>query len=592
MAILSDIETKRELSLGAKVGEKTTSFRVWAPHHLSLSLHLLGKGMFRMERDKEGYFSFNLERVSPGDRYFYTFGNGLERPDPVSRFLPDGVHGPTEIVDPKSFSWDDLSWKGIPLQEQIFYEIHVGAYTKEGTFYSLIDKLPYIKKLGVTCLEIMPISQFPGRWNWGYDGASPYAPYSGYGGPQGLKELVKAAHAHSLGICLDVVYNHLGPEGNYLAEFGNYFSDTYRTPWGKALNYDGPYSDHVRHYIIQNALYWLSEYHIDALRLDAIHGIYDFSASPMLPELIKEVRLLGQEQGRNIHVIAESGFNDARILHPEEKGGWDLCGVWNDDFHHAMHVTLTGEKTTYYSDFSGLPDLARSLSGGFVYEGQYSSFRKRRHGNSCKGIPYEKFLIFSQNHDQAGNRPWGERLASLVEKEPAKLAACFTLLTPATPLLFMGEEYGEKASFEYFVDYKDERLMRSIFEGRKRESHRTDMPFPGKESFDNSQLSWEFDHDLLTLYQKLISLRKQFPPAPHLTTGDLHVSYSEEESWIAWEYPTKNGSWLGVFCYLGEEAQAFSLPFRNLTSPKLLFSTSPSSQKGIFPPHSASIYTS
>lgn len=563
----TESDTSWELNLGASIDKQgNATFRVWAPRHTSLALQVEGAGKYPMSRDKNGFFTYKTRAVEPGDRYMYVMENGLARPDPVSRSLPQGVHGPTEVIDPSAFTWRDQEWQGLILRDAIFYEVHVGTYTKEGSFEALIGKLDYLKELGINCIEIMPLAQFPGRFNWGYDGASLYAPFSGYGGVDGFKRFVDAAHRAEIAVCLDVVYNHLGPEGNYLEEFGPYLSNTYHTPWGKALNYDGPYNDPVREYIIKNALYWINEYHVDMLRLDAIHGIYDFSAEPMLPELVQEV----QKIERPIHIIAESGQNDTRALRDH-----NLCALWNDDFHHAAHVTLTGETHTYYSDFNGLEDLAKALAQNFVYNGRYSEFRKRRHGNTSADLPFEQFLVFLQNHDQIGNRPLGERLTSLLSHERLKIAACLTLLTPAIPLLFMGEEYGETAPFEYFIDYQNEKLMRTIFEGRKREFRRTDMPFPGKESFDNSRLTWTQDPILLKLYQTLISMRKTHEPLPNLTSSDIHVYSQPEEEWLAWEFPTEKG-WLGVLIYLGHEKETLTLdlPFQHVVG-ELLLSTQP-----------------
>lgn len=570
-----------QLDLGAIVRNESVSFCVWAPHHLSLSLKVVGKNTYPMQRGKEGYFTFESKGIEPGDRYFYVMESGLERPDPVSRSLPHGVHGPTEVVDPGTFKWSDRNWKGISLDNSILYEVHVGTFTHEGTFDAAIGKLDYLKNLGINCIELMPLAQFPGRFNWGYDGASLYAPFSGYGGVNGLKRLIDACHHADIAVCLDVVYNHLGPEGNYLEEFGPYFSHLYHTPWGKALNYDGAYSDIVRDFIIKNALHWIHEYHIDMLRLDAIHGIFDFSAIPMIEELGEAVQDAARCLEKNVHVIAESAQNDTRAIRPKKEGGWNLCGIWNDDFHHAAHVAFTGEQTTYYQDFKGIPDLAGILEKGFVYDGKYSEFRKRRHGNKSSDLPLEKFIVFVQNHDQIGNRPMGERLSGLVNKERLKVAACLTLLTPSIPMLFMGEEYGETAPFEYFVDYESESLMRSIYEGRKREFHRQDMPYPGRESFENSRLTWKQDPEVFALYKRLITLRKQYVPNPALRGSDQNVFFSDKESWLAWEFPTFNSQWLGVLIYLGKETNfSLSLPFQRVKKELVLSTQEVKQEKG------------
>lgn len=560
-----------QLDLGANPSQTgKTQFKVWAPHHASFFLRVIGKQTFSMEKESCGFFTLETDSVEPGDHYYYVMGNGLARPDPVSRFLPRGVHGPTEIIDPSGYNWHDQSWKGIHLRDAIFYELHVGVYTPEGTFDALIDKLDYFKELGINCVEIMPFAHFPGRFNWGYDGASLYAPFSGYGGVGGFKRFVDACHQAKIAVCLDVVYNHLGPEGNYLKEFGPYFSSTYHTPWGKAFNYDGAYNDFVREYVIKNALYWIVEYHVDMLRLDAIHGIYDFSPIPMLSELSAAIHEISKTLGRQVHVIAETGQNDANVVRSPAVGGWDICAIWNDDYHHSAHVALTGESTTYYGDFNGLPDLAAALSKNFVFDGKYSPFLKKRHGCASSDIPFEKFIVFLQNHDQTGNRPMGDRLSTLVNKDRLKIAACLSLLSPSIPMLFMGEEYGETAPFEYFVDYENENLMRSVYEGRKREFHRQDMPFPGKESFKNSQLTWKGDKELFALYKNLIALRKDNLPKVGLVPREIHV-YLSEEKWIAWEYPTRQKEWIGIFIYLGDEKLELpSFPFQKVKGELLL----------------------
>ncbi|MCC5831588.1 MAG: malto-oligosyltrehalose trehalohydrolase [Chlamydiales bacterium] len=555
-----------QLDLGANPDEKgKTTFKVWAPHHTSLFLRVVGKETYPMVRASRGFYTFESDQIEPGDHYFYVMGNGLARPDPVSRFLPQGLHGPTEVVDPSAYKWNDMGWKGIALRDAILYELHIGVSTPEGTFEALIDKLDYFKELGINCIEIMPLAQFPGRFNWGYDGASLYVPFKGYGGVEGFKRFVDACHQNGIAVCLDVVYNHLGPEGNYLEEFGPYFSETYHTPWGKAFNYDGAFNDCVREYVIKNALHWIVEYHVDMLRLDAIHGIYDFSPMPMLPELCAALHQISESLGRQVHVIAESGQNNARVVRSGSVGGWDICAIWNDDFHHSSHVALTGEATTYYRDFTGLADLSAVLTKNFVFDGKYSPFLKRRHGCPSADIPFEKFIVFLQNHDQTGNRPMGDRLSTLVNKNRLKIAACLTLLSPSIPMLFMGEEYGERAPFEYFVDYENENLMRSIYEGRKREFHRREMPFPGKESFENSKLTWKGDKELFALYKSLIGLRKQNLPKAGLVPSDIHVYFSPEEEWISWEYPTRHDDWIGVFVHLGsKKLELEALPFQKV----------------------------
>ena len=438
------------ITLGATyLGNGKTRFEVWAPLASRVDLHILSPKdrIVAMEPRARGYHEIVADKVAPGSRYFYRF-NDKERPDPASRFQPEGVHGPSEVVK-TDFRWQDRNWFGPELKDYVIYELHVGAFTPEGTFDAIIPRLEYLKELGITAVELMPVAQFPGARNWGYDGVAPFAPQNSYGGPEGLKQLVDACHENGLAVVLDVVYNHLGPEGNYLGEFGAYFTDRYHTPWGWAVNFDGPDSDEVRKYFIQNALYWVGEFHIDALRLDAVHAILDHSPRPFLLELGEAVHREAGRIHRRIYLMPESADNDARLLRARELGGFALDAQWNDDFHHCLHVLLTGERSGYYEDYSRVDQLAKSFRQGFVYSGEYSGFRKRRHGSPAGDIPAERFVVFSQNHDQVGNRMFGDRLCRLAGFEGAKLAAGAVLLSPFVPLLFMGEEYGETAPFPW-----------------------------------------------------------------------------------------------------------------------------------------------
>jgi maltooligosyltrehalose trehalohydrolase len=423
-----------------------------------------------MERRERGYFELTVEGVRAGDRYQYLLDGDRVRPDPASRFQPEGVHNPSSVVDPAAFQWTDESWRGIPLKDFIIYELHTGTFTPEGTFEAIIPYLDYLtQEVGVTAIELMPVAQFPGVRNWGYDGVYPFAPQASYGGPAGLKTLVDACHRRKLAVILDVVYNHLGPEGNYLGDFGPYFTDRYRTPWGDAINYDGPESEEVRHFMISNALYWVTEYHIDALRLDAIHGIYDFSPNHILRELTQAVHEQAARVGRQIVVTAESALNDARIITPPAQGGYGLDGQWNDDFHHALRTTLTKDRAGYYQDYEGIGHLAIALREGFVYSGQYSRYHRRRHGNSSTQCAPSRFIVFSQNHDQVGNRAAGDRLSTQIPFEALKVATAAVLLSPNIPLLFMGDESGETAPFLYFIDHGDPTLVEAVRRGRLEE---------------------------------------------------------------------------------------------------------------------------
>jgi len=508
-----------ELKLGPTLlGDGRCRFCVWAPFVDSIEVHVLSpqERLERLQRDRQGYHCGVLEGIEPGALYRLRLNGSLERPDPASRCQPHGVHGPSQVVDP-SFGWTDGNWRGLPLERYVFYELHVGAFTAPGTFDAAIERLDDLAALGITAVELMPVAQFAGNRNWGYDGVFPFAAQTSYGGPQGLKRFVDACHDRGLAVVLDVVYNHLGPEGNYLGDFGPYFSDLYRTPWGAPVNFDGPYSDEVRRYFIENALYWAAECHIDALRLDAVHAILDFSARPFLQELAWTVTLYAEALGRRIHLIAESSLNDTRLIRSPELGGFGLDAQWNDDLHHALHALLTGERRGYYCDFGRFEQLLKALRQGFVYDGQYSEFRKRCHGNSSRSVPGRRLVVFAQNHDQVGNRLQGDRLCRIVPFEALKMAAGIILLSPYLPLLFMGEEYGEPAPFPYFVSHSDPGLVEAVRRGRRAEfasfGWEGDPPDPqAEETFQSAKLNpdlrlangrhrhlWEFHCRLIAL---------------------------------------------------------------------------------------------
>jgi maltooligosyltrehalose trehalohydrolase len=522
------------------LGESRCRFRVWAPEGESVEVHLLAphQRFVSMARRPRGYYEAVVEGVEPGALYRYRLDGAHERPDPASRFQPQDVHGPSQVIDAR-FDWDDGAWYGIPLRDYILYELHVGTYTPQGTFEAIIPHLPELKTLGVTAIELLPIAQFPGSCNWGYDGVYPFAVQRSYGGPDTLKRLVQACHRNSLAVVLDVVYNHLGPEGNYLWDYGPYFTDRYKTPWGGALNFDGPYSDEVRRFFIDNALFWVTEFHIDALRLDAVHAIVDHSAQPFLKELALALHARAEQLNRRIYAIAESALNDTRIIRPYELGGYALDAQWNDDFHHALHVLLTGDRDGYYQDFGQLEQLATAFREGFVYAGEYSEYRQRRHGNSSRNIPARQFVVFAQNHDQVGNRMLGERLSQLISFEALKLAASAVILSPFIPLLFMGEEYGEAAPFQYFISHLDPQLVDAVRRGRREEfaafAWQGDPPDPQDvTTFHRAKLNHRLRHEgrhrvLCEFYQELIRLRKELPALAHLSKEQMHVLAFEQE---------------------------------------------------------------
>jgi maltooligosyltrehalose trehalohydrolase len=502
-------------------------WRVWAPKAKSLDLVLLQdhhRRNIRMNAESCGYFAHAEPEVPDGQRYCYQLDGGEDRPDPCSLWQPEGVSGPSAVVRPSRFSWTDRSWRGVRRDLLVVYELHVGTFTPEGTFEAIIPRLESLRELGVTAIEIMPIGQFPGDRNWGYDGVLPYAAQNTYGGPQGLARLADAAHAAGIAVILDVVYNHYGPEGNYLDQFGTYFTDEYKTPWGRAINYDQRGSDPVRQYVLSNARMWLDEFHLDGLRLDAVHAIYDLGARHILKEIREAADETAERTGRAIHIIAESDLNDPRVVAPYEKGGHGFDAQWSDDFHHAAHVLLTGETRGYYSDYTGgLKQFARVLQTPFLYAGQYSPSRGRRHGAPPDGIPNDRFVVCLQNHDQVGNRAKGDRLSTLVDS-PAKLrlAASALLLVPRIPMLFMGEEYGETRPFPFFCSFAGEELIEAVRQGRKREfaelvGSDTQVPDPQAEStFASAKLSWSWTDGtpsggIRRLYRELLAARRKWP---------------------------------------------------------------------------------
>jgi len=531
---------KGELGLGAAyLGEGRCRFCVWAPLSEKVAVHVISpkKRVIPLRSGERGYHHGIVEGVPPGTRYRYRLGGGRERPDPASRFQPQGVHGPSGVVDSR-FPWDDGRWRGLPLRDYIIYELHAGLFSTEGTFEGVIPRLEELRDLGITAIELMPVAQFPGSRNWGYDGVYPFAVQNSYGGPEGLKNLVNACHRRELAVILDVVYNHLGPEGNYLADFGPYFTERYRTPWGWAINFDGAHSNEVRRFFIENAIYWIREFHIDALRIDAVHAIMDFSARPFLEELACAVHEEAEESNRGIFIIAESTLNDPRVIQPRERGGWGLDAQWNDDFHHALHALLTGEHDGYYRDFGELEHLGKAFREGFVYSGEYSAFRERSHGRSSRHLPAHQFVVFAQNHDQVGNRMRGERLSGLVSFEALKLAAGAVLTSPFIPLLFMGEEYGEESPFAYFVDHADPALIEAVRTGRREEfrafTWQGEVPDPqDRETFSQCKLKWHHrgkgpSRALLGFYRHLIRLRKEIPALGHLSKEGIEVWRAEE----------------------------------------------------------------
>lgn len=501
-------------------------WRIWAPHASAVTLVLPGSARRReiaMLATGAGYFEHREVQVEEGARYAYRLADGRELPDPASRWQPDGVHAPSAVFSPGDYRWSDGDWHGVATADLVIYELHVGAFTPEGTFEAIIPRLAALKELGVTAIELMPLAQFPGDRNWGYDGAYLYAVQASYGGARALQRLVDAAHQAGLGIILDVVYNHLGPEGNYLGTFGPYFTDRYHTPWGGAVNYDGPHSDAVRQFVVDNARMWVRDFHVDGLRLDAVQMIFDLSARHILADIQAAVQHEAGLQGRRVHVIGETNQNDMRLLRPAEEGGLGLDGVWSDEFHHALHALLLPERDGYYEDFGEMRHLAKAYNDVFVYDGCYSAYRQRRHGSPVRDADRSRFVVCIQNHDQVGNRPEGDRFGTLLPLEAQRLACTLLLLSPCTPLLFMGQEYGEVRAFPFFCSFGDTALMEAVRRGRHEEfadlafQWKGDVPDPqAAETFLSAKLSWQWREGtpqagMRRLHAELLAARHAWP---------------------------------------------------------------------------------
>ena len=499
----------------------THTFRVWAPDHAQVEV-VVGGATHPMARAERGWWTATVASAGPGADYAYRVDGGPARPDPRSPWQPAGVDGPSRTVDHDAFAWTDRRWRGVHLPSAVLYELHVGTFTPEGTFEAAIARLDHLVDLGVDAVELMPVAEFSGDRGWGYDGVDLFAPHHAYGGPAGLKALVDACHHRGIGVVMDVVYNHLGPAGNYLRDFGPYFTDRYATNWGDAINFDGAGSDEVRAYVLDNAEMWLRDYHCDGLRLDAVHAIVDRSAVHIVEELTGRVRRLSAHLGRPAWIVAESDLNDPRIVRPPAMGGYGCDAAWADEFHHAVHAALTGDTSGYYADFGGLAMVAKAARSGWVYTGEYSPHRDRVHGRPAPDLSGDRFVVFLQNHDQIGNRAAGERIAHLTTAARAQAGAALTVLSRFVPMLFMGEEWAASSPFQYFTDHRDPDLARAVTEGRTHEFAAfgwspEDVPDPQDEAtFARSKLPWTelaaAGHaDMLAWYRTLIALRRRHP---------------------------------------------------------------------------------
>jgi maltooligosyltrehalose trehalohydrolase len=570
------------LERGANVGgDGAVSFAVWAPRRRALSVRILDpSGATRVElpmaRDGSGVFTVRAapDLAAAGDDYVYLLPDVGARPDPVSRHQPHGVHAPSRIVAAGGFPWTDAGWRGVARGALVIYELHVGTFSPEGTFAGVAARLPYLRDLGITAVELMPVAAFPGDRNWGYDGVYLYAPHTAYGGPDGLKRLAAACHGHGLALILDVVYNHLGPEGNYLSDYGPYFTGSYHTPWGDALNFDGRDSDEVRRFFVDNALYWLTEYHADGLRLDAIQGIHDESARPILQEIADAFHAEAAGQGRDAWLIAESDLNDPRVIRPKDLGGLGLDAQWSDDFHHALHAVVTGNRRGYFADFGRVADLGKAITASFVYDGQHAPHRRRRHGAPAAGEAGDRFVSFIQNHDQVANAYQGKRFAQVAGHARQKVAALVLFSTPALPLLFQGEEYAEEATFDYFTSHGDPGLVKAVREGRHAEylhllEEGADMAAwadpQDEETFRRCKLRWQSigqtpHADMLAFYRALIALRRRLAPLHNGRKDLTRVEFDEAARWLTIRRGDPSGAATFTCVSLGDAPVRMRLP--------------------------------
>lgn len=570
--------------------------RVWAPTATAVALDCQGSRT-ALHQSAHGWWILETPLLEHGVDYGLLVNGRGPLPDPRSCWQPAGVHGLSRWVDHARFAWTDTAWQPPPLASAVIYELHVGTFTRKGTFMAAIERLDHLVDLGVTHVELMPVAAYPGTHGWGYDGVDLYAPHAPYGGPEGLKGLVDACHRRGLAVLLDVVYNHLGPSGNYIGCFGPYFTDRYATPWGQGVNLDGPDSDEVRRFFIDNALMWLRDYHFDGLRIDAVHALVDTSAIHFLEQLAAEVARLGAALGRHLVLIAESDLNDPRIVRPAALGGYGLDSQWNEDFHHALHAALTGERSGYYLDFGRLADLAKVLTRGLAYDGCPSQYRRRCHGRPAQDLPGFRFVGCLQNHDQVGNRARGERTSHLLTPGLCKVGAALVLTSPFVPMLFQGEEWGASTPFLYFTDHQEAELAEAVCQGRRREFsafawNPEEIPDPQATStFFRSKLDWTEIHrpphgDILAWHRNLISLRSRLPALRDERLSQVAVRHGETARWMV----IHRGPVL-IVCNLNEKAQ--SIPCPEAGEAQILLASAPGVTVGAesirLPGHAAAI---
>ena len=524
------------------------TFRVWAPGRRSVEVVVDGRRL-RMTKGERGWWEESDSATKAGSRYGFSLDGGEVRPDPRSQSQPDGVLGLSEVVDHVAYRWDDAAWRARAIAEAVVYELHVGTFSPEGTFRGAVGRIPHLVALGVDAVELMPVAEFSGDRGWGYDGVDLFAPHHAYGGPTELKGLVDAFHAAGLAVVLDVVYNHLGPIGNFLAEFGPYFSDHHTTDWGAPLNFDGAGSDEVRRFVIDNAAMWIRDYHFDGLRLDAVHAIVDQSPVHVMEQLASEVDAIDAQDarlGRSTFLIAESDLNDPRLVLSRDSGGYGLATAWADDWHHALHSVLTGERTGYYGDFGSLELLGKALRQAWVYDGTWSAYRQKTRGRKAVGLASGNFVVATQNHDQIGNRAAGDRLAASVVDGRLKLAAALLLSSPFIPMIFQGEEWAASSPFQYFTDHSDQHVGDAVREGRRREFAAfgwdpQDIPDPQDAStYERSKLVWgelgkPRHQQMLTWHRALIDVRRRLPRAGNPLGEGVRVEVDDDSGHITFE---------------------------------------------------------
>ena len=541
-------------------------FRLWAPYENKLAVKV-GDTSYPMSGPNErGWWKASVKAAEYGMDYAFLLDDDPKSyPDPRGVWQPHGVHGASRLYDQNAFAWSDDRWQGASLSGAVIYELHIGTFTTGGTFDAAVERLEYLRDLGVTHLELMPVAEFPGRFGWGYDGAALFAVTEKYGGPDGLKRFVNACHQHGLAVLLDVVYNHFGPVGNYTAKFGPYMTGRHHTPWGDAVNFEDSGSDEVRRFFCDNALMWMRDYHIDGLRLDAVHEFMDRSAVNFMEQMSAEVEVLSSTLGRRLVVIAESDLNDPRVVTPREAGGYGMDAQWNDDFHHALFTILNAEKDgkAYYADFGSFGAFAKALTRMFVYDGAYSRYRRRCHGRPVEGLSAHHFVSFIQNHDQVGNRAIGDRLEQIVGMNRAKVAAGILLMGPAIPLIFQGEEFAASTPFQYFADHEDPEMAKAVSDGRKMEFAAFGwdpdvIPAPDRvETFERSKLKWsevnDGDHGaMLEWFRELIHLRRRESALNDGDLGHIKVLFDEQKRWL-----TMDRGPFKVMLNLGEQQAEF-----------------------------------